>query len=176
MRALHYPANPPEEAIWAGAHTDINFFTILPRSTESGLQLLNQKGEWVDVIVPDGAFIINCGDMMQNLTNGYFRSSFHRVVDTTKGAERFSIVFFVHPRSDDRLDPLPELIEKTGGIRRYANLCRMELFAERVIDLGLASEEMMEFFVESGAIEKLKEVGRFSAKAESALINAGFEL
>jgi len=176
MRALHYPANPPEGSIWASEHTDINFFTILPRSTAEGLQVFNQEGEWIDVVVPDGAFIINCGDMMQNVTNGYFRSSVHRVIDTGTGVERFSVVFFVHPRSDDRLDPLPEMIEKTGGVRRYANLCRRELFAERIIDLGLASEEMMQFFVESGAIEKLEEVGRFSEKAKSTLLKAGFEL
>lgn len=26
MRAIHYPANPPEDAVWAGAHTGIDFF------------------------------------------------------------------------------------------------------------------------------------------------------
>ncbi len=71
---------------------------------------------------------------------------------------------------------LPNLIQKTGGVPRYANVTRLELLSERLIDLGLASREMMEFFVDSGAIEKLREVGRFSTKAEAALIKAGFEL
>lgn len=79
MRAIHYPAHPPADAIWAGTHTDIDFFTILPRSTAKGLQVLNRENEWIDVVVPDGAFIINCGDMLENLSNGYFRSSVHRV-------------------------------------------------------------------------------------------------
>ena len=174
MRAIHYPANPPANAIWAGAHTDIDFLTILPRSTAKGLQVLNQEGVWVDVVVPDGAFIINCGDMLENLTNGYFKSAFHRVVDSGSGGGRYSVVFFVHPRSDDRLDPLPTFIEKTGGVRKYANVNRLELLAERLIDLGLASRPLMEYFVQSGAIEKLREVGRFSPKAEEALLNAGF--
>lgn len=174
MRAIHYPANPPENAIWAGAHTDIDFLTILPRSTAKGLQVLNKEGNWIDVVVPNEALIINCGDMLENLTNGYFRSSFHRVVDSGSGKERYSVVFFVHPRSDDHLDPLSFCIEKTGGIRKYANITRMELLAERLIDLGLASSSLMEFFVQSGAIKKLKEVGRFSPKAEKALFDAGF--
>ncbi|MBX7066064.1 MAG: hypothetical protein K1X28_02420 [Parachlamydiales bacterium] len=176
MRAIHYPENPPADAIWAGAHTDIDFFTILPRSTARGLQVLNKDGEWIDVIVPDGAFIINCGDMLENISNGYFRSSIHRVVDSGAGTGRYSVVFFVHPRSPDRLDPLPYFVEKTGGIRKYANVTRMELLAERLIDLGLASKGLMEFFVNSGAVEKLREVGRFSPKAEEALKKAGFEL
>ncbi|OHE77706.1 MAG: hypothetical protein A3F67_12045 [Verrucomicrobia bacterium RIFCSPHIGHO2_12_FULL_41_10] len=174
MRAIHYPAHPPENAIWAGAHTDIDFLTILPRATARGLQLLNKEGNWIDVVVPDGAFVINCGDMLENLTNGYFKSAFHRVVDPGHGEDRYSVVFFVHPRSQDPLDPLPLFIEKTGGIRKYAQINRIELLAERLIDLGLASHSLMEFFVRSGAIERLKEVNRFSPKAEQALFNAGF--
>jgi isopenicillin N synthase-like dioxygenase len=174
MRAIHYPANPPANAIWAGAHTDIDFLTILPRSTAKGLQVLNREGNWIDVVVPDGAFIINCGDMLENLTNGHFKSAVHRVVDSGAGEERYSVVFFVHPRSEDRLDPLPLFIEKTGGTRKYANVNRIELLAERLIDLGLASPALMEFFVQSGAIEKLREVNRFSPKAEKALRDAGF--
>lgn len=174
MRAIHYPKNPPANAIWAAAHTDIDFFTILPRSTARGLQVLNLEGQWIDVIVPDGAFIINCGDMLENLTNGYFRSATHRVVDSGTGGGRYSVVFFVHPRSPDRLDPLPHFIEKTGGVRKYANVNRIELLAERLIDLGLASHGLMEFFVNSGAIERLREVGRFSPKAEAVLLKEGF--
>lgn len=174
MRAIHYPANPPANAIWAGAHTDIDFLTILPRSTAKGLQVLNKEGNWIDVVVPDGAFIINCGDMLENLTNGYFKSAFHRVVDSGNGEQRYSVVFFVHPRSEDRLDPLPLFVEKTGGIKKYANVNRIELLAERLIDLGLASRSLMEFFVQSGAIERLREVGRLSPKAEKALLDAGF--
>lgn len=174
MRALHYPANPPKDAIWAAAHTDIDFFTILPRSTAEGLQVLNDEGSWIDVVVPDEAFIINCGDMLENLTNGYFKSAFHRVVDSGNDGGRYSVVFFVHPRADDRLDPLPEFIEKTGGVRKYANVTRIELLAERLIDLGLASHSLMEFFVQSGAIEKLREIGRFSPNAEQSLLKAGF--
>jgi len=174
MRALHYPANPPANAIWAGAHTDIDFLTILPRSTARGLQVLNKEGDWVDVIVPDDAFIINCGDMLENLTNGHFKSSVHRVVDSGQGEDRYSVVFFVHPRSEDSLNPLPLFIEKTGGIRNYANVNRLELLAERLIDLGLASPSLIEYFVQSGAIERLREVNRFSPKAEKTLEEAGF--
>jgi isopenicillin N synthase-like dioxygenase len=176
MRAIHYPANPPASEIWAGAHTDINFFTILPRSTARGLQVFNTEGEWIDVVVPDNAVIINCGDMIENITNGHFKSSLHRVVDPGLGQERYSLVVFVHPRAADRLDPLPHYIAQTGGVRKYANVTRLELLFERLIDLRLASKDLMEFFVNSGAIERLREVGRFSPKAEDELRKAGYEI
>lgn len=44
LRVLHYPANAPENTIWAAAHTDIDLFTILPRSTAQGLQVKNAAG------------------------------------------------------------------------------------------------------------------------------------
>ena len=125
------------------------------------------------MIVPDGAFVINCGDMLENISNGYCKSAYHRVVDTGLQKERYSIVFFVHPRSEDRLDPLPNMVLKTGGVRKYAQVTRLELLAERLIDLGVASDDLIEFFIKSGAIERLKEVGRFSSDAEAKLIAKG---
>ena len=176
LRAIHYPANPPTDAIWAGAHTDINLFTILPRSTAPGLQLFTKEGMWVDVIVPDGAFIVNCGDMLENLTNGYCKSSLHRVIDKGINEDRYSAVFFTQTKAKDRLDPVPSLIEKTGGKRLYANVTGQELLSERLIDLGRAPIELMSSFVESGAIERLNEVGRFSPKAKLLLNEAGFRV
>jgi isopenicillin N synthase-like dioxygenase len=173
LRAIHYPANPPEDRIWAAAHTDINLFTILPRATAEGLQVLNQKGEWVDVRVPENAFIINGGDMLENITNGEFRSGPHRVVDNNSTRERYSMVLFIHPRAEDRLDPLPQCIARTGGVRKYANADRWELLEERLTDLGLASPEMLKHLAECGIMERLIEVGRASPKAMRALRDAG---
>jgi isopenicillin N synthase-like dioxygenase len=97
LRASHYPANPPADRLWAAEHTDIDLFTILPISTADGLQLLNTEGNWLDIRVPENAFIINGGDMLQNLTNGEFKSGLHRVIANADGYERFSVVFFIHP-------------------------------------------------------------------------------
>lgn len=137
MRAIHYPASPPKDRLWAAEHTDIDLYTILPRATADGLQVRNQEGEWVDVKVPEGAFIVNGGDMLENLTNGEFRSGPHRVVAKEGGYERYSLVLFVHPKSQDRLDPLSPCVERTGGVRKYANATRLELLEERLVDLGL---------------------------------------
>lgn len=173
MRVIHYPANPPANSIWAAEHTDIDLYTILPMSTAQGLQVKNPEGEWVDVYVPEGAFIINVGDMLENLSNGLCRSSIHRVIDPGLDQERFSIVFFVHPKAQDRLDPLANCIKETGGTRKYANANRWELLEERLIELGLATQEMMQDYVASGMLERQAEVGRVSENAVANLRAAG---
>ncbi len=173
LRAIHYPSNPPKEQFWAAEHTDIDLFTILPRATAEGLQVKNKQGEWIDIKVPEGAFIVNGGDMLENITNGEFRSGLHRVVALKDNYERYSIVFFVHPRSEDHLDPLASCIARTGGVRKYANATRLELLSERLVDLGLASPEMMKNLANCGLMERLIEVGRASPKAMKKLADAG---
>lgn len=161
LRSIHYPANPPIDTVWAAAHTDIDLFTILPRATAEGLQVKNAQGEWIDVVVPDNAFIINAGDMLQNITNGVYKSAEHRVVSKNKNVERYSMVAFIHPRPNDRMDPLTKFIAQVGS-RKFANVTRNELLFERLIDLGLHSPALLEQFAKSGAISRLIEVNRAS--------------
>ena len=52
LRIIHYPPLMGEEnpsAIRAGAHEDINLITLLVAGSESGLQVLSNDGDWVDV-------------------------------------------------------------------------------------------------------------------------------
>lgn len=154
LRPIHYPATTQEGQIWAVAHTDIDYFTILPLATEDGLQLLF-KGEWIDVRVPPNAFIVNCGDMLQSLSNGYFKSSFHRVV-SKPGAERYSIVYFIHPKAEDSTGPTKNAIALTGGIQRYPESTRMEQLARRLCEIGLASPELIEYDRNTGLIERIQ--------------------
>lgn len=171
MRSIHYPSNPPVNLVWAAAHTDIDLFTILPRATERGLQVLNAQNEWVDVIVPDGAFIVNAGDMLQNITNGVYKSSVHRVVSKDKNVERYSVVAFIHARPQDNMQPLAKFVDQIGT-QKFAALTAEELLAERLIDLGLHSKELLNKFAKSGAIEKLIAVKRASPGAMKVLRDA----
>jgi isopenicillin N synthase-like dioxygenase len=173
LRAIHYPPHPPEGQEWAAAHTDINLFTILPRATARGLQVQNEAGDWVDVIVPEGAFVVNCGDMLQNLSNGEFRSARHRVVDSGEGCDRYSMVLFVHPRSEDDLSPRPQCIARTGGVQKYPNANRLELLSERLVELGLASDSMVEYLAQSGLMERQLDLGRASPEAMQVIYERG---
>ena len=174
LRAIHYPASPPSNRIWAAEHTDINLFTILPRATADGLQVKNKKGKWITIKVPDNAFIINCGDQLQHITNGEFRSGPHRVVSMGENYERYSMVFFVHPRSFDDMSPLPACIERTGGKALYSKATTLEILSERLADLGIASPSLLKYLGESGFLERQIDMGKASPEAMVAVRDAGY--
>ena len=84
MRLLRYPpleGAEAEGAIRAAAHGDINTITLLLGAEEAGLELLKADGEWLAIDPPEGALVVNIGDMLDRLTNGRLRSTTHRVVN-----------------------------------------------------------------------------------------------
>ncbi|CAF4122569.1 unnamed protein product [Rotaria sp. Silwood2] len=99
MRLLHYPPQPiiiDEDQLGCGAHTDYECFTLLSQSNQSGLQVLNNKGEWVNAKPIPNTFVVNIGDLMQRWTNDQFKSTVHRVINTS-GTTRYSIPVFFGP-------------------------------------------------------------------------------
>lgn len=154
LRLLHYPANPTDGRLWAAQHTDIDLFTILPVSTEEGLQIYN-NGRWIDVKVPAHSFIVNGGDMLQNLTNGYFKSSLHQVV-AKPDVERYAIVYFIHPKNDDPMGPTEKSITLTDGIKRYPTATRLELLSSRLRELKLAKPELLQFEKDSHVMDRIE--------------------
>jgi isopenicillin N synthase-like dioxygenase len=106
LRILHYPpltGNEEDGALRAAAHEDINLLTVLPASNERGLQLLTENGEWGYVPSDHGSLVINIGDMLQEATGGYYKSTTHRVanpVGESARRSRVSLPVFLQPRSD----------------------------------------------------------------------------
>lgn len=178
LRALYYPALSEEETkslnhplLWAAAHTDIDLLAILPYATEKGLQV-EMNGQWLNVIVPEDAFIVNVGDMLENMTNGLFISARHRVMALEPNKERFSMVLFVHPTSETSLAPLPSCIELTGGVQRYAPGTRQEFLWERLLELNIAPD-LLEAYSQTGHTERQMQYGRASPQVIDMLINHG---
>lgn len=103
LRILHYPPMTGSEemgAIRAAAHEDINLITVLPAANEPGLQVKAKDGTWLDVPSDFGNIIINIGDMLQEVSGGYFPSTSHRVINpegTDKTKSRISLPLFLHP-------------------------------------------------------------------------------
>ena len=131
LRLINYPpldGSEEADAIRAAAHGDINLLTVLPAASEPGLQLLSKDNEWVDVPFSKDYIVVNIGDMLQECTNGYYKSTLHRVVnpegaDMTKA--RMSMPLFLHPCDDVRLSS-----------RYLAEEYRQQRFRE----LGLSSD------------------------------------
>ncbi|MFN3201659.1 MAG: isopenicillin N synthase family dioxygenase [Bradymonadia bacterium] len=141
LRTIHYPpvaedAHPA--AIRAAAHEDINLITLLVESTDEGLELLQRDGTWRPIHALDGHMVVDSGDMLQHITNGLFKSTTHRVVNPADDrSRRFSMPFFVHPRGEVDLTPLPSCVAKTGGEVKYPNRTAREYLDLRLAEIGL---------------------------------------
>lgn len=112
LRALHYPdlagVEPEPGQLRAGAHSDYGTLTLL-RQSGPGLQVVGVDGEWHDVPVVEGAYVVNIGDALERWTNDRWRSTVHRVVipPTGSGGDRHSMAFFHNANWDAVIECLP---------------------------------------------------------------------
>ncbi len=142
LRLLHYPPTPPKpEGVRAGAHEDINVITLLLGAEEAGLQLLTAEGEWLDVSPPEGALVVNVGDMLQRLTNHRLRSTTHRVVNPAPERAhlpRYSIPFFLHFAPDYLIETLPNCVSREHPDRYPTPITAQDFLFERLREIKLA--------------------------------------
>jgi isopenicillin N synthase-like dioxygenase len=141
MRLLHYPAQtePTGNHIRAGAHEDINTITLLLGAEEAGLELQTKEGRWIPVSPKKGELVINMGDMLQRLTNGYLRSTSHRVVNPTPDRAshaRYSMPFFLHFRSDFLIEALPGTVPP-GEQPKWPPITADDYLQERLREIKL---------------------------------------
>ena len=141
LRPIHYPpiTEAPKGAVRAGAHGDINLITLLMGASAGGLQVLRKDGEWVDAIPNEDELVINVGDMLERLTNNKLRSTIHRVANPPKeewGTPRYSIPFFMHPRSEMPLNCLEECIDSDHP-KAYPDITAGEFLHQRLVEIGL---------------------------------------
>jgi len=144
LRVIHYPPTPddvPPGSMRSAPHEDINLITLLCGATASGLELLDREGNWVAIQTQRDQIVVNCGDMLQNLTNGLFRSVKHRVVNPAeRGTRRFSLPFFVHPRRSVDLSPLPGCLARTSGCAVFPSITAGEYLTQRLEEIGLLNK------------------------------------
>ncbi|WP_213523531.1 2-oxoglutarate and iron-dependent oxygenase domain-containing protein [Nonlabens sp.] len=141
LRPIHYPpiTSEPDNAVRAGAHGDINLITLLMGASAPGLQVQNRQGEWMDAIAQEDELVINVGDMLQRHTNNKLRSTIHRVVNPPRElwhTSRYSIPFFLHPRSDMKLDCLEECVDENNP-KQYEDITAGEFLYQRLVEIGL---------------------------------------
>ncbi|MDZ4710532.1 MAG: 2-oxoglutarate and iron-dependent oxygenase domain-containing protein [Saprospiraceae bacterium] len=141
LRSIYYPpiTAEPKSAIRAEQHEDINLITLLVGASAGGLQVLNLKQEWLEVVPEQNEIVINVGDMLQRLTNNYLKSTTHRVVNPPKAdwhKPRLSIPFFLHPRSEMDLACLPSTVTRSNPLQ-YPPITAGNYLAERLREIGL---------------------------------------
>ncbi|MEZ5041616.1 MAG: 2-oxoglutarate and iron-dependent oxygenase domain-containing protein [Saprospiraceae bacterium] len=102
FRIFNYPYRPQAEATeerWGvGEHTDYGVLTILKQDDAGGLQVKSQA-QWIAAPPIPNSFVCNIGDMLDRMTGGLYRSTPHRVLNTSK-RDRLSFPFFFDPHFD----------------------------------------------------------------------------
>lgn len=137
LRLLHYPPlsyGDPEGAIRAAAHEDINLMTLLVAASSSGLELLDRNGNWLAVEGSPNALIVDAGDMLARITNNVIPATTHRVVNPTgPNISRYSMPFFIHPKSDVLLSCIDSCRDGTEAEDIIAD----DFLQQRLVEIGL---------------------------------------
>ena len=135
VKMIRYPPTP-EGGAGVNEHHDAGFLTLLLQHDVGGLQALNPDGEWIDVAPRRDAFVVNLGEMLQEMTGNYFVATSHRVV---AAEARFSSAWFHGPDLTTPLAPLPldrSFAEAVAASPRHAGAGFMARRAELEAGVG----------------------------------------
>lgn len=144
LRPIHYfpienPDAVPEDAVRAAEHGDINLITLLMGASADGLQVLRRDGKWIPITALPEQLVVNVGDMLERLTNKKLKSTIHRVVNPPKDqmrSSRYSIPFFMHPRSEMDLTCLESCIDAAHP-KQFEDITAGEFLDQRLAEIGL---------------------------------------
>jgi len=141
LRAIHYPpiTQEPKSAIRAEQHEDINLITLLVGASADGLEILTRHNDWVPVTSLPDQIVVNVGDMLQRFTNNRLKSTTHRVINPPRDkwhTSRFSIPFFLHPKSSMSLACLQSCVDSNHP-KAYPDVTAGEYLDERLQEIGL---------------------------------------
>ena len=109
LRIIHYPpfiGSEDSQSLRAAPHEDINLITLLVAGTKPGLEAQDKNGNWHKISTDPGTIIVNIGDMLKEVSGGYYPSTTHRVVNPESESannSRFSMPLFLHPRDNVQL-------------------------------------------------------------------------
>ena len=144
LRPIHYypianPAEVPSDAVRAAEHGDINLITLLMGASADGLQVLRRDGQWIPITALPDQLVVNVGDMLERLTNKKLKSTIHRVVNPPRelmNTPRYSIPFFMHPRSEMSLAALDNCVD-TENPKVWSDITAGAFLEQRLREIGL---------------------------------------
>lgn len=144
LRPIHYfpienPDAVPADAVRAAEHGDINLITLLMGASADGLQVLRRDGKWIPITALPEQLVVNVGDMLERLTNKKLKSTIHRVVNPPRqhmNKPRYSIPFFMHPRSEMSLAALAGCVDKEHP-KVWEDITAGDFLNQRLKEIGL---------------------------------------
>jgi isopenicillin N synthase-like dioxygenase len=144
LRPIHYfpienPESVPADAVRAAEHGDINLITLLMGASADGLEVLRRDGKWIPITALPEQLVVNVGDMLERFTNKKLKSTIHRVVNPPRhvmNKPRYSIPFFMHPRSEMNLSALPNCVDGSHP-KLWEDITAGEFLNQRLKEIGL---------------------------------------
>lgn len=126
LKVIRYPGRTDGQSRQGvGAHKDAGCLTLLLQDTQAGLQVLQRDAQgvetWIDAPPIPGTLIVNLGEVLEILSDGYLRATIHRVVSPPQTADRLSVAFFLSPRLEAELPALtlpPAQAAQARGVER----------------------------------------------------------
>jgi len=106
-----YPVMPPKPSHGAGSHVDFGALTLIYQ-TSDGLDVLNHLNQWQTVGTRADTFVVNCGYIMQKLTNDAVRAAKHRVINQ-QPQDRYSFALFLDPSPTKQIAPHPAFVSES---------------------------------------------------------------
>ena len=103
---VYYPPQPDslgDRQFGVGPHTDFGVLTVLCQDSVGGLQVQDVEGDWIQAPPIDGTLIVNVADLLARWTDGAYKSTPHRVVNSS-GRERLSLVLAFDPNPETFVD------------------------------------------------------------------------
>jgi len=124
MRYMKYHSRTPEqnaalENIWLKGHTDFGSLTLLFRQPIAALQVRTPSGDWKYVKPYPESLTVNVADTLQFLSNGFLKSSIHRVVAPPSDQahlDRLGVLYFVRPGDYVKLKGAKSAVLKREGL------------------------------------------------------------
>ncbi|PSN65050.1 gibberellin 2-oxidase [Corynespora cassiicola Philippines] len=108
------------QAYSKGGHTDFGSLTLLFSQHVAGLQIRTPEGEWKYVKPVEGGITCNAADTLTFLTNGFIKSTIHRVVTPPKDqihTPRLGLLYFSRPGDNTPMRTVPSpLLDRLGLI------------------------------------------------------------
>lgn len=123
LRYMKYHSRPEKvnrqlDGVWVKGHTDFGSLTLLFRQPVAALQVRTPSKEWKYVKPHPGSITVNIADSLSFLTNGFLKSSIHRVVAPPPDQahlDRLGVLYFVRPEDALELRPVDSPVMKRLG-------------------------------------------------------------
>ena len=125
LRYMIYHARTPEvnakyQNLYSRGHTDFGSLTLLFRQPIAALQIRMTDGSWKWVKPYPESITVNIADVLQFWSNGYLKSSVHRVVAPPADQahlDRLGLLYFLRPAHDLKLATIDSPLLRRLGLK-----------------------------------------------------------